>query len=271
MTEAEWRSKALPWANGGGRLPATSDEGLLGTPVERARIRETVAVWTWAADDPDQIAGAADAPVATGLLDRARRFRDPARTAAALGRAAFLTAALSQRLGSDAALLRLDTTCRWCGDTVHGKPVIASPEVGDLSFSFSHTTGLAVLAVGQGEVGVDVETIRSDLGEDLRIAFTHAEQVWLRSHHGEEAAALGLWTAKEAYLKGIGTGLVRSPVEVAFAESDGPWRPVLDAGTDAGWHVVTLDVGARWAGALAVEGSPRPVEVRRWSFVTSGD
>jgi 4'-phosphopantetheinyl transferase len=63
------------------------------------------------------------------------------------------------------------------------------------------------------------------------------------------AAFAGIWTRKEAYLKGIGTGLGRDPaLDYLGGTGLAPAPP--------GWTVTDLDVGPGHAAAFAVQGVP---------------
>jgi 4'-phosphopantetheinyl transferase len=71
-----------------------------------------------------------------------------------------------------------------------------------------------VIAYGESPVGVDVERIRMDSGKEniARRYFTPEEQEYLFSAGEAEKAErfFEIWTAKESYLKYLGTGLRRS-------------------------------------------------------------
>jgi 4'-phosphopantetheinyl transferase len=198
------------------------------------------------------------------------RLRSPARRAEALVAAAFLRDVLGREVGADPIGLRFDSTCRRCGHPRHGKPILAWPDGRrSPSFSLSHTAGLVVLAVAAGEVGVDVERVRDHRVEEIgSLALSDLERVRI----GEEAdcdapaAFLRLWTRKEAYLKGIGLGIVHTPARVTFADRDGSWTKVIDDRVETGWHARLLDLDSRWIAALAVEGQPCDVHVEPWSL-----
>ena len=93
----------------------------------------------------------------------------------------------------------------------YGKPHIQGRE--DFHFNLSHSGSWVVIAYGESPVGVDVERIRMDAGKEniARRHFTPEEQEYLFSA-GEENGErfFEIWTAKESYLKYLGTGLRRS-------------------------------------------------------------
>ena len=173
--------------------------------------------------------------------------------------AVWLVQAYSASAGVRAVLgeVEIDRTCRFCGDRRHGEPRL----VGGPAFSASSRDGLTVVAVSDTEVGVDVESLRvRDVLEGAKIALAPGE---LRAA-GDPAAFLALWTRKEAYLKGIGRGLVDDPARVTFGEDDEVgWASVLHDGERTDWVVRTLPgLPAGLTGALAVTGGPRPVRLR---------
>jgi 4'-phosphopantetheinyl transferase len=101
----------------------------------------------------------------------------------------------------------------------HGKPLLAAPHHG-LHFNLSHCADLALLALGHdGPLGIDLEA--ADRAPSLlgcEEAFCHPEEiVRLPLPAADRAAALlDLWTAKEAALKALGTGMSLAPQSVAL-------------------------------------------------------
>ncbi len=115
------------------------------------------------------------------------------------------------------ALLRYALSCRgipgvYRVDTgPHGKPFL--PEVPDLQYSLSHSGRWAALAWGSTPVGLDIETIapRPRAEALARRRFAPAELSYLLDAPEPERLQrfYRLWTAKEAYVKYLGTGLTR--------------------------------------------------------------
>lgn len=102
---------------------------------------------------------------------------------------------LLRRLAGDAPILRGE----------HGKPRL---EQGP-HFSLSHGGQLAVLAVSDAPVGVDVERPRPVAESVARRYFLPEEQTWMAADPAERF--FRLWTRKEAVLKCCGRGLSLSP------------------------------------------------------------
>jgi 4'-phosphopantetheinyl transferase len=228
-----------------------------------------VELWTCATREHRTAAPSLAAALPAVELERIERLRSPEQRADALLGAVFLRAVLAPRVDADPAALRFAAACARCGHPTHGKPRLAGLPGPTPSFSLSHSAGLAVLAIGDAEVGVDVEAVAPQDGlATSRIALSDAERGELAAlpPDARDERLLELWTRKEAYLKGIGVGVVHDPALVTFAPAQETWEAVLDAGGATGWHVRPLGgLGGGWIGALALEGPPQPVERRSWS------
>ncbi|MEU6978803.1 MULTISPECIES: 4'-phosphopantetheinyl transferase superfamily protein [unclassified Streptomyces] len=132
--------------------------------------------------------------------------------------------------------------CPCCG-AAHGRPVLAVPEP-PVHFSLSHTQGLVLVATAPVPVGADAQ-LRPAPGDvtGLLPALHPAERAALATEPdpARRAAAFGrIWARKEAYLKGLGTGLGRDST--------------LDdlAADPAGWTVDDLPCGPRHHAAVAL-------------------
>ncbi|MFF9280306.1 4'-phosphopantetheinyl transferase family protein [Streptomyces griseosporeus] len=137
------------------------------------------------------------------------------------------------------------------------RPVLRHPPV-PVHFSLSHSHGLILIGTAASAVGVDVQ--RTPTIEAVRVVGPGLHPAEWREllalpEPRRPAAFAQLWTRKEAYLKGLGTGLVR-----------GPAMDYLGLGTDAdappgppGWIVRDVLVGPHHAAAaaLAVAVEPR--------------
>ncbi|MFC9947407.1 4'-phosphopantetheinyl transferase family protein [Streptomyces pratensis] len=140
----------------------------------------------------------------------------------------------------------------------HGRPELDPGHAG-LRFNLSHTEGLIACVVAQGHAcGVDVErvpfgdeTVRllsAQLGEAQRAAVAGAP---------DSATALGeLWVLTEAYLKGIGTGLVNGLGDLRFTRrAEGTGLVVTDSvrpGAARRWRLELLRPGPGHLLAVAV-------------------
>ncbi|MFJ3582084.1 4'-phosphopantetheinyl transferase family protein [Streptomyces sp. NPDC090127] len=179
-------------------------------------------------------------------LETVRGFRSAAdrRTYAAVHVA--LREVLGVYLGGnprDVPLVR--RPCPQCGEA-HGRPAVEGDPV---HFSLSHSDGLGLLAFAASPVGVDVERLPTPETVAEVAPMLHPREV-------EELAALSpadrppafarTWARKEAYLKGLGTGLGRGLAldYVGSAEPCGARLP--------DWRIADVPVDPTHAGAVAV-------------------
>lgn len=116
-----------------------------------------------------------------------------------LGAGALLAFALGQAGATDLTLQR----------GPQGKPALAHHP--DIHFNLSHSGTMAVCAVADRAVGVDVEQPREIREALVRRVLTAEEQAWLTAQPDREAAFLRLWTRKESFLKRTGEGFSRAP------------------------------------------------------------
>jgi 4'-phosphopantetheinyl transferase len=148
---------------------------------------------------------------------------------------------------------------------VYGKPdlVTSTPQLGPFNFNLAHSGGLALYAFTRvGEVGVDVELIRSEFtGADIAERFfSPAECACLNELSPElrPEAFFNCWTRKEAFIKAIGIGLSlplnEFDVTLSPAEPAELLRTRWDESEAARWSLKAIDVGSNYAAAVAVAG-----------------
>lgn len=156
----------------------------------------------------------ADAPVAPTTLDagerrRARAFaQDAVRDRYVAGHAA-LRRLLAARLGVPPRQVALTReACPVCGGP-HGRPTVVG---GTPYFSLTYSGGLCLIALADTPVGVDMERIPpSDVVSGLAADLHPVERAEVAALPEDERplAFTRAWVRKEAYLKGLGTGLAR--------------------------------------------------------------
>jgi len=99
----------------------------------------------------------------------------------------------------------------------YGKPMLAAPHDG-LHFNLSHCADLALLAITEtGPVGIDLEQkARAPELLECETSFCHPMEIAAlpKDFTAKAAALLDIWTAKEAVLKALGTGLSHPPESV---------------------------------------------------------
>lgn len=181
---------------------------------------------------------------------RAARLRNPIDRDRFVGARALVRLALARTLGRPPGMT-FETTCAHCGAD-HGKPRLDPPGP---DFSLARRADLVVVAVaGRATVGVDVEEVAHvPAPAELAPAFAPDERAALEriAPDRRQRATAVAWTRKEAVLKATGHGLAIDPAGVAVGVRPDE-RPRVLRGTDA--HLLELDLGIRFVGAVAVLG-----------------
>ena len=158
-------------------------------------------------------------PAERAHVQRVREGQPTARLSRAL-----LRLVLARYLNVAPAEVEIDRTCPDCGRS-HGRPRLQRrPETATeaIEFSVSHGGDLLVLAfAGHAPVGVDVEPIgaHEDVSAELwEFTLTAAERQRLQEVPVVQRRRIFLryWTAKEAVLKALGTGLDVEPQAVSL-------------------------------------------------------
>lgn len=156
-----------------------------------------------------------------------------------------------------------------------GKPELGPGFGRRLTFNLSHSADLAVIAVANAEVGVDVECIRAqpEYAEVARCYFSVAEVEQLNGlpSHLRAEAFFSCWTRKEAYVKARGEGLAMPLASFSVPVTTDPVHAPLDlhaASTDIApakhWSLCALQPAPGYVGALAIEGSGWRLTEREW-------
>ncbi len=99
----------------------------------------------------------------------------------------------------------------------YGKPEMISGQ----AVSLAHGGNYAVLALGKGRVGVDIEPVPELIPRLPSFVFTEKELEWLESHPGPVDFVL-LWTRLESALKADGRGFEGCEREFCVLDG-GPW------------------------------------------------
>ncbi|WP_155419432.1 4'-phosphopantetheinyl transferase family protein [Chromobacterium subtsugae] len=189
---------------------------------------------------------------------RAARFirpRDGARYAAAHNA---LRQLLAAALGADPAALDFAAESA-------GKPWL--PAYPELGFNLSHSGDAALVALARGaRLGVDLEQAQRD-GRELdwqgiaESYFSAGERLALGDADDGARRFLRMWTAKEAVLKAMGSGLSGlADVEIAL---DAAGRPRLVSAHGDSWRLHALETEDGHAAALVHDGAPRPLRLWR--------
>jgi 4'-phosphopantetheinyl transferase len=144
---------------------------------------------------------------------------------------------------------------------------------GELEFSVTHSSALALVAVARAPVGVDIEQVEEiaadEFAELVEFVLAPAEVSELMTVPERErvAAYYRIWTRKEAYVKASGEGIAARPLpEVVVGVAEPALLAVegMPAAEVARWTVADVAVQAGYAAALVVRHRQPRVSVRRW-------
>lgn len=155
-----------------------------------------------------------------------------------------------------------------------GKPYLSHAAENDrLRFNLTHKQGRAAIAVSGGlEVGLDLEELRDGVPY-LKMAerfFVDDETEELVNLPPEQqlAAFYRCWTRKEAYLKGLGTGLSRpaNSFRVSLLPDEPPaLNDFQNPAFNHRWTLHDILVPEGYCAALAVEGTPAVINCFPWT------
>lgn len=161
-----------------------------------------------------------------------------------------------------------------------GRPDLASPPPGGLSFNLSHSADRALVAVARGRtVGVDIERIalRRATDDVARRVFSPRERATMPDGPplARAMAFFRIWVTKEAYIKAHGRGL-SLPLD-SFDVEAVPTRPMAlhatrpDSAEAERWWTAEVGVPTGFLGAVVVsriagEPAPPPIVRRDWDW-----
>jgi len=154
--------------------------------------------------------------------------------------------------GTDPRSLRLDPG-------PHGKPQLSGPER-RIRFSVSSSgPHFACALARRREVGVDIEEILGFAGMDSFVDryFSEYERHEYRRVGGSARVRFfyEVWTAKEAYLKGTGRGLIDGAARVSTLGESPGWKALVQSGskwTEEPWTIRRFESTSGLMGSIAV-------------------
>ncbi|MGH7193877.1 MAG: 4'-phosphopantetheinyl transferase family protein, partial [Candidatus Saccharimonadales bacterium] len=160
-----------------------------------------VEVWRVALEQPPDAVERLNTLLADDELARSARYRFESDWRRSIVRRGALRSILAEYVGLAAADLRF-------AYGPQGKPSLAAPDA-EIYFNLSHSGELALVAVGQTPLGVDLERWREVADADLvaRRFFTPNEVAIQRAALDGNRLFLQHWTRKEAIIKAVGKGL----------------------------------------------------------------
>ncbi|MCX5375320.1 4'-phosphopantetheinyl transferase superfamily protein [Streptomyces sp. NBC_00091] len=231
------------------------------------RLLGRTHVWWW--DLPERTSPADLALLGPTERARLRRYRKAADAAGYAATRAGARRALGSLLGIPAHEITLGrAACPGCADPHHGPPRLERPDL-PIAVSISRTASRGVLALrADTAVGIDIEALRTvgNVSDDhlAQMALTPAErEVLLDAAPGPRRDRLFLrcWTRKEAVLKAVGLGLVGTELNRLETHPRTPGPVLIDheyEGRATRWSVEDLDIGDRYAVAVARPHGPAP-------------
>jgi 4'-phosphopantetheinyl transferase len=196
-----------------------------------------------------------------GLLDAQERARAAAFVRAAdRDRYRLAHIGLRQLLGAyldtdPAAVPLCREPCPGCGGP-HGRPAVPGAP---LHFSLSHSGDLVLLAFAGSAIGVDVEALPSaEIAAEVGRTLHPAECAELDALAASERPAgfARCWTRKEAYLKGVGTGLAGG-LSLTYVGTGQHPAPLAE------WWLADVPVDEGYAAACAVRRFTRTAQQTR--------
>ena len=121
-----------------------------------------------------------------------------------------------------------------------------------LKFNISHTEGLVLLAFSKIEVGVDVEKInyKFEFKDILENCFTRDEIINIDNNI---ISFHRYWTAKEAYLKCDGIGLIRNLKEIEIISFENEFIKINDSKRNTISRLKSLNHDDKYVGAICLE------------------
>jgi 4'-phosphopantetheinyl transferase len=162
-------------------------------------------------------AASADSFLSADEILRAANFKFPEHAARWKSFRSGLRRILGEALGVEPADVPLVTG-------LFGKPGLAPPYA-QLHFNLSHCDDFALVAVCEdGPVGIDMEPFaRARSLLDCAESYCHPAEISALPVDEDQRAVdlLGIWCAKEALLKALGTGFSQAPEQVRLTAADG--------------------------------------------------
>lgn len=207
--------------------------------------------------------------LSTEELYRANKFRFPEHKRRFMVARAILRQLLGNYLDTSPESVQFNY-----GD--RGKPkILESNTPSSLQFNISHSQEYALFGFTTGNlIGVDLEYFRKmpDAAKIAQRFFSPKEFDLIKNLTPEQQsrAFLKLWTAKEAYLKAIGTGLTGSlaNIEIDFNEDSSTLLFAINGNTIAqnNWSIYSCIPANNYAGAIAIKTQIDKEQICFWSW-----
>jgi 4'-phosphopantetheinyl transferase len=214
-------------------------------------LENVVEVWMERLDPPE--IQELELILTVAELDQANRCRLPLVRQRKIVARARLRQILSSYLGIAPRSIKISLG-------IHGKPQVLG-----LEFNVSHSENLAVYAISQQPVGIDVEYLRSlEITSLVQRFFAPAEFTSWQQLPAEqqEFSFFRAWTIKEAYLKAIGTGLHTSLAAVVVEMDITKPGRLLAVPNTGDWQLQTLALSDGYVGTVVMMGHHHQIVMR---------
>jgi 4'-phosphopantetheinyl transferase len=131
----------------------------------------------------------------------------------------------------------------------HGKPFVQAPD--QIHFNISHSGNWVLIAIGNKEVGVDLEKMTGDFITDalLTECFHRHELKLIRESKDSVVEFFKFWTRKEAFLKATGNGIVDDLQAITCSEGSQQWE-FSSLSLEMNWHIKTFIMDPSYAVSL---------------------
>ncbi len=131
----------------------------------------------------------------------------------------------------------------------YNKPYIKNKS--GVKFNISHTDGFVVIGFSKKELGIDIEKVNDGFAfEDiLENCFTSRE---IKNIGSNTSMFYRYWTAKEAYLKYEGYGLMRNPKEIEVIYMDDRIIKIEDKVKSSNKVLAAFRISSKYFGAICI-------------------
>lgn len=199
---------------------------------------------------------------------KANRFRFAHHQRRYIAARGILRKIVSSYLNTDSNLVKFEYNSR-------GKPKIADflNQI-NLQFNVSHSEDLALYGFTRDRrIGIDLEYLKKldDVAKIAQRFFTATESSLIAALSGDEQKRVFLqfWTAKEAYLKAIGTGLTGGLEQVEISLE--PQSTLLISGGNlvenaANWSLQRFNPETDYVATIATETKSQPQQVKFFAW-----
>ncbi len=207
--------------------------------------------------------------LSTDEIARANKFRFPEHKRRFIATRGILRQLLGNYLQISAKILKFEYSDR-------GKPrLAASISDSSLEFNVSHSQEYALYGfTHHNQIGVDLEYLR-DMKDAAKIAerfFSPRESQLIASLNSEQQQRIffKLWTAKEAYLKAIGTGLTGSldGVDISLDQAGYPSLLAINGNITAAasWSMHHCIPAINYVASVAIKTNIIKQQINFWNW-----